>query len=272
MSERRASPAAMTATGGIGGLFSGLTGVGGGALMIPLMTGVLKMRQHTAHGTSLVVIVFAAAAGAVTYVVHDGIDWALVATLLAGSAAGAYIGARLVQRLPAMRLRQLFGLFLLAVGARLILFHEAEPVLSVSGVAEHAVGAAIGLAGGLSAGALGVGGGAIFVPGLVILLGTGQHDAQAASLNVIVFTAIVAGFTHYRHGSIDLGAAAWITPAAVPAGIAGATVADQLDGAVLQRIFAIVVLGVGTQMLVTATRALRHPALATAVAVEAGTR
>lgn len=255
----RASPPSMAATGGIGGLFSGLTGVGGGALMVPLMTGVLGMRQHTAHGTSLVVIVFAALAGSATYFVNGGADWALVATLLAGSAIGAYAGARLVQLLPALRLRQVFGVFLLAVGARLLLFHDADPLLSASGATEHALGAAIGLAGGLSAGALGVGGGAIFVPGLVILLGVGQHDAQAASLNVIVVTAMVGGFTHYRHGTADLKAAAWITPAAVPAGIAGAMIADRLDGAMLQRIFALVLVGVGTQMLVTATRVLRRP-------------
>jgi len=240
--------------------------VGGGALMIPLMTGALRMRQHAAHGTSLVVIVFAAAAGAVTYVAHDGIDWLLVGMLLAGSVIGAYAGARLVQRLPAMRLRQCFGLFLLAVGLRLVLFHDLEPLISTSGPGQWAAAVGIGLAGGLAAGALGVGGGAIFVPGMVILLGTSQHQAQAASLDVIVVTAIVGAATHYRHGAVDLEAARWIVPSAVPAGVAGAMVANSLDATVLQAVFALVVLGVGAQMFVTATRALRR-----AIAMPAGT-
>ncbi|KAA0236631.1 sulfite exporter TauE/SafE family protein [bacterium] len=270
MRAGRASPASLAATGGVGGLFSGLTGVGGGAVMVPLMTGVLKMSQHTAHGTSLLVIIFAALAGALTYLVNGSAEWALVATLLAGSAIGAYAGARLVQLLPALRLRQLFGVFLLALGARLLVFHDTSAMLSTSGLAEHALGAAIGLAGGLSSGALGVGGGAIFVPGLVILLGTGQHEAQAASLNVIVVTAMVGAFTHYRHGTADPGSAAWIIPAAVPAGVGGAMLADQLDAGVLQRIFALVLVGVGTQMLVSATRALRRPAAAHGVVLEVG--
>ncbi len=253
-----ASRRAMAATGGLGGLFSGLTGVGGGAIMVPLMTGVLKMRQHAAHGTSLVVIVFAATAGAVTYVAHDGIDWQLVALLLAGSVTGAYAGARLVQRLPPMRLRQCFGLFLLVVALRLILFHDVEPLVSASGIGQWAGAVCIGFAGGLSAGALGVGGGAIFVPGLVILLGTGQHQAQATSLNVIVVTAMVGAATHFRHGAVDIQAARWIVPSAVPAGLGGALLANALDAALLQTVFALVILGVGAQMLVTATRASRR--------------
>ena len=267
--RQRASRRAMAATGGLGGLFSGLTGVGGGAMMVPLMTGVLKMRQHAAHGTSLVVIVFAAAAGAATYIVHDGVDWLLVGMLLAGSIAGAYSGARLVQLLPAMRLRQCFGLFLLAVGMRLVLFHNVEPLLATSGASHWAAAMGIGLAGGLSAGALGVGGGAIFVPGLVILLGTGQHQAQAASLDVIIVTACVGAATHYQHGSVDLGTARWLVPAAVPAGIGGALLASALDATVLQAIFAVVVLGVGAQMFLTATRSLRQGVALTTPTIEA---
>ncbi len=250
----------MILTGGAGGLFSGLTGVGGGALMVPLMTGALKMRQHAAHGTSLVVIIFAAAAGTATYVAQGSIDWGLVASLAAGSAAGSYAGARFVHRVPADRLRQLFGLFLVTVGLRLILFHDVEPLLSASGLVERSVGAGIGLAGGLCAGALGVGGGAIFVPGLVILLGMDQHQAQGASLAVIVLTAIVGALTHHHHGAVDGRVAKWVVPTAVPAGIAGGFAASALDAAVLQRIFAIVILVVGAQATASATRAIRSAA------------
>ena len=81
-------------TGVLGGAISGLVGGGGGAVMIPLMTGVLKMRQHVAHGTSLVIIVGAATAAALTYWAQGSIDWPLVAFLVVGSTVGAVIGAR----------------------------------------------------------------------------------------------------------------------------------------------------------------------------------
>lgn len=259
----RIKPAVLL-TGAAGGGFAGLTGVGGGALLIPLMTGLLKMRQHTAHGTSLVIIVFAATASAIAYQVDGAIDWGLVALLLLGSLAGAYVGARAVQYLPAMRLRQVLGVFQLCVAARLLLVHDTEPLLDVSGLAEALAGAGIGLVGGVTAGALGVGGGAIFVPGAVIVLGTGQHEAQGASLAVIIATAVVGAWTHHRHGAVDFGAARGIIVAALPAGVVGAVAASQMEAATLQRVFAVVLLGVGTQVLFTATRTVRRESRAAA--------
>ena len=257
MSERHPA-GGLAATGLGGGFFSGLTGVGGGAIMVPLMTGVLRMRQHTAHGTSLVVIIFAAAASALVYQVRDGVNWGLVGVLLPASLVGAYVGARLVQFLPAMRLRQLFGAFVFVVGLRLLVVQSVDAIFDVHGAAEALLGGGIGLLGGVLSGALGVGGGAIFVPALVLLLGVDQHEAQGVSLCVIVGAAITGAMTHARHGSMDTAAAKWIAPLAVPAGIGGALVASWLDGDVLQRIFAVVLVLVGTQMFATATRNLRR--------------
>jgi uncharacterized protein len=255
--SRRRERTLFAATGGTGGYFAGITGVGGGAIMIPFLTGPLGMPQHRAHGTSLAVIVFAALAGLVVYGWTADINWTLTGILLLGSVVGAYVGARGVQALPAMRLRQVFGLFLLVIAVRMLLVQEPEPWFAVSGIAELGTGAIIGLAGGLAAGALGVGGGAIFVPGLVLALGAGQHEAQGVSLAVIVLTASVGAMTHYRHGTLDLRAAAWIAPISVPTGFLGALTAAALGGFALQRIFAGVILAVSIQMLVSATMRIR---------------
>ena len=61
---------------------------------------------------------------------------------------------------------------------------------------------AIGLAGGIIAGLLGVGGGVVFVPGLVIFLGLGQHQAEATSLLSIVPVAIVGTYRQDRYGNV----------------------------------------------------------------------
>ena len=55
------------ALGVLGGTFSGLTGVGGGAVIVPLLTGRIGLSQHRAHGTSLAIIMFVAAVGALPY-------------------------------------------------------------------------------------------------------------------------------------------------------------------------------------------------------------
>ena len=226
--------------------------------MIPLMTGVMKMRQHVAHGTSLVIITFSALAGAITYSFQERVDPRLILILIVGSAAGAYMGARASTLLPGLRLRQLLGLFLVIVALRLLLIQSVEPLFNVTGAREALIGGAIGLVGGLASGALGVGGGSIFVPALVLLLGVGQHEAQGISIWVIVFSSAIGGVVHYRQGTVDLSAAMWIVPAAVPAGIAGSLVATLLNARQLQLLFAAILVCLGLQMLLTATRRLRQ--------------
>jgi uncharacterized membrane protein YfcA len=89
--------------------------------MVPLLTGALKLPQHLAHGTSLAVIIFVASAGLIGYAAAGNVDWPL-AGMFAGSAAmGAFVGARTMKRVPAFRLRQIFGLFLLAVAIRMFI-------------------------------------------------------------------------------------------------------------------------------------------------------
>ena len=107
----------------------------------------------------------------------------------------------------------------------------------------------IGLAGGFAGGMLGIGGGAIFVPAMVILLDEQQHMAQGASLMAIIATGIVGGLTHLRNKNVDVPAVAQVAPAAIVAGFIAAFVADRLDAAVLQRIFGVVMVYLALNMI-----------------------
>ncbi len=256
-SEAARRPGTSVAAGLGGGFLSGIFGGGGGSAMVPLMTGPLKMTQHVAHGTSLVIISVTALVAAIAYSVHEPISPVLVAALGSGSIAGAFLGARAATHVPAMQLRQLFGIFLIAVSMRMLLWESIDPWFDVSGVAEAAIGLAFGLLGGVASGALGIGGGSIFVPVLVLGLGVGQHEAQGISLWVVVLASTVGGFTHYRQGTVDMQAARWIAPAALPGAIAGAVVAAFLGGRELQVVFAVVLTAIGLQMVTTAQRRMR---------------
>ena len=112
----------------------------------------------------------------------------------------------------------------------------------------------IGLAGGFAGGLLGIGGGAIYVPAMVLLLNEDQHLAQGASLAAIVATGVIAGTTHFRRGNVDVPVAVRVAPPAVLAGFAGAFAADALDAAVPQRVFAVVVVYFALNMVVGALR------------------
>lgn len=112
-------------TGVITGTFSGLTGVGGGAILVPMIVGFLKLTQHRAHGTSLAVIIFVALSGAFSYAqqgfLADWPSWFLVIELALGSVVGVVIGAKVMMKMPARQLRRFFGLFILAVGIRMLI-------------------------------------------------------------------------------------------------------------------------------------------------------
>ncbi|MCH7837034.1 MAG: sulfite exporter TauE/SafE family protein [Chloroflexi bacterium] len=116
---------------------------------------------------------------------------------------------------------------------------------------------AIGLIAGFAAGMLGIGGGSIYVPTLVLLMNEPQHIAQGASLAAIVATALVGGLTHLRRGNVDLPTVAWVAPVAVVAAFGAALLADMLDPTVLRRIFAAVFIYFALTMIVGAVRGER---------------
>ncbi len=230
--------------------------------MIPLMTGPMKMTQHRAHGTSLVVITVTAAVAAAAYSLSEPIRYSLVAALGVGAVVGAVIGARGASKVPALQLRQIFGVFLIAISLRILLWSRIDPLFEVAGWREEAIAGGIGLVGGVCSGALGVGGGSIFVPALVLGLGVGQHEAQGISLWVVVAASVSGSWAHFRLGTVDVDAARWIAPAALPGAVAGAVAAAFMGGRTLQMTFAVVLIAIGAQMLATARHRLRKERLA----------
>jgi len=109
---------------------------------------------------------------------------------------------------------------------------------------------AIGLAAGFLAGLLGIGGGILIVPALVLLLGFDQHLAQGTSLVVIIPAALAGSVTHYRRGRLQLRDAAFVAAGGVVGAAIGSLSALSLDDLLLQRLFAVVLLVVAVRMLV----------------------
>src|SRR5689334_16750002 len=106
--------------GAVAGFFGGLFGVGGGIVLVPLLTNFLAFTQHRAHGTSLAVIVFTAIASVVVYATHGNVDVVTGAIVGLASVAGAPLGVRLAQRLSGPNLSRAFYVFLVLVAARLL--------------------------------------------------------------------------------------------------------------------------------------------------------
>ena len=94
-----------------------------------------------------------------------------------------------------------------------------------------------GLAAGLLSGAIGIGGGLVFVPVLTIGFRVVQTVAQGTSLAAIVPTALVGGITHLRQGNADVTAAWWLGGAGVVGAVGGALLAVHLESGLLARVF-----------------------------------
>ena len=107
----------------------------------------------------------------------------------------------------------------------------------------------LGLATGLIASTLGVGGGIIFVTSLSVFFGFSQHLAQGTSLAVIVPTAIVGTILHARRGRVHWRVAGLIAIGGIIGAFIGSAAALTIDPAVLRRLFAALLVLVAARML-----------------------
>ena len=108
----------------------------------------------------------------------------------------------------------------------------------------------IGILAGVLSGLVGVGGGIIMVPLLVLFFGFNQHQAQGTSLAVLaVPVTAVAVFTYYKEGQINIKYAAIIAVFFVIGSVFGSKLALTLDQKMLKKIFAIVLLIIAGKML-----------------------
>jgi uncharacterized membrane protein YfcA len=107
----------------------------------------------------------------------------------------------------------------------------------------------VGAASGVLAGLLGVGGGMLLVPFLVLAVGMSQHEAEATSLLVVLPTAVVATLTLQRRGVGDLRSSLGMGAFGAVGAIAGALLALWLPADVLRTVFAVFVALVGARLL-----------------------
>ena len=98
-----------------GGILSGLLGVGGGVVMVPLLVLWAGYRQRDAHAASLGAIIPISIAGVLAYGAAGKVRWVDAVALAVGAIAGARVGAGLLARIDERLLKLVFGIFLVAV-------------------------------------------------------------------------------------------------------------------------------------------------------------
>lgn len=171
-------------------------------MSVPLLTGWARLDQHSAHGTSLVGVVFTGIVGALVYGNGAAVDWQASLLLALGAVPATIFAARSSARIPAVVLRRFFGLFLIA-NAILLQFKGMVPVTGLlDGTAAIVSLVLLGIVVGGLSGLLGVGGGALMVPGLALGPGFAQQVAQGTSLAAMVPSSAVGATVHGRLGHV----------------------------------------------------------------------
>ncbi len=187
----------------LAGFAGGLFGVGGGIILIPLLTGWFHTSQHEAHGTSLAAIGATAITSIVVYGLHSHVDWATALAVGVASVFSARLGARAAARTSPRGLILAFAVFLVVVAIRLLWSSAETPAPPEMALPlKIGIDLLVGLAVGVVAGYMGVGGGIIAVPAFTLLMGMSQQLAQGTSLAVILVTAPAGAIEHSRHGNL----------------------------------------------------------------------
>ena len=245
------------ALGAVAGFFAGLLGVGGGAVMAPVLAMMFAAQgfpeawlMHLALGTSMTVIVFTSVSSLRAHHQRQAVRWPIVAALAPGILLGAFGGARLTSVVSTQALAIFFTCFMAWVAFQLLVNVKPKPSRQLPGrVGMTAVGGGIGLISALAS----IGGGTLSVP-FMLWCNVRMHEAIGTSA-AIGFPIALAGAAGYLLGGageevLPSGSVGFVYLPALASCVAmsvltaplGARAAHALPVPVLKRIFAVLIL------------------------------
>ncbi|TYK76741.1 sulfite exporter TauE/SafE family protein [Comamonas sp. Z1] len=192
------------------GALGGLIGLGGAEFRLPLLIGLFGFAALHAvvlnKATSLVVVISALIFRSKAVPVDElAIHWSIAVNLLSGSLVGAWFGASWATRMKSRTLYQTLAVMLVLIALVLIFGHQSaasQPLLT--GTAQAVAGVIAGFGIGVVAAIMGVAGGELLIPTLVILFGLDIKLAGSMSLAVSLPTMLVAFFRYSRHQAFEV--------------------------------------------------------------------
>lgn len=197
-------------SGLMAGVFAGLFGVGGGTLVVPMLM-LQGAGIHQAVAMSLVYILFASFSGSVAYARQGLLEPGTVATMALSASLSVFAGVKLSGQLGQRHLALLFAAFIVLV-LGMFAWKQKKGVKQLTGtlrpVSEQKRRLSLvltGLLAGLIASLLGVGGGLVMVPLLVLLCSIELKQATAISLAVVCLIALIGVLQHALFGQLYAG-------------------------------------------------------------------
>lgn len=253
--------------GAFAGILGSLAGMGGGFVMIPLMTSsLLKLTQHQAHGTSLFAVAATGVAGALGYSGQVDVE-AAVAISVSGMIM-ARAGAGMTATMSERSLKRALGVFMLLIAPLVpakAYFMQIQDetrkknIMRISNSNNELLGkgflqrigppAVIGLGSGFLAGLFGVGGGAIVVPALTLCTDMTHYQALGTSLCAMALPAMVGTSTHFSKGNVAIRIAPTLALGSFVGAYLGGNLGLQTDETTLRWGFSSLMLFLGIRTL-----------------------
>jgi uncharacterized protein len=254
----------MVSAGAVAGAFGSVLGLGGGVLIVPLLTLGFGLPFREAVGVSLVCVIMTSSAAAGVYLERHVTNLRLGMTLELFTAVGALVGGSVAFLLDERWLALLFAAVLAYVA--IVMARSSVGVEDTSTVlpAEDGEGRGairnmpLGVAGSLAAGVLsallGIGGGIIKVPLMHVAMGVPLRVAAATSNLMIGITATASGVIYALHGGIDPYVAGPTAIGVFTGATIGSRLAPRIQLGYLRLLFVAVLLYTSVQMLLQAVR------------------
>ncbi|MFI1714483.1 sulfite exporter TauE/SafE family protein [Streptomyces litmocidini] len=257
----RSAPAVFGAGAAIG-ILGGMIGLGGAEFRLPLLIGLFGFAALSAiilnKAMSLVVVLVAMPARlAAVPAAEVAARWPVAVNLLAGSLLGAWAGASWAVRMRTASLYKVLAGLMVLMAAALVVTHTTTlGTLDLPLWAEVPSGVAAGFGIGVVAAIMGVAGGELLIPAIVLLFGEDIRTAGSLSLLVSLPTMLVAFARYSRDGSFEvLGANLRFTMVMAAGSVAGAVLGGLLLGALPD---AVLIPALALILLVSAVKLARH--------------
>lgn len=246
------------------GVLAGLLGVGGGLVIVPILVFAFNMQgvsseiiMHLALGTSLASIIFTSVSSFMAHHKRGAVQWIIVRRIVVGILTGTFLGSCFASWLSTDILKAFFVIFLYFVAYQFLTNRKPKPTRELPGIAGmFGVGNIIGFISSL----VGIGGGAVSVP-YMVWCNVPVHRAigTSAAIGLPIAISGTIGFLYngwghdllpdHSLGFVYLPALAGIAAVSILTAPLGAKLAHSLPVAGLKKIFAVLLIVVGTKML-----------------------
>lgn len=230
--------------GGLIGLSMGMVGGGGAVLAVPVLVYGLGLGVHEATTASLAVVGAAATTGAVGQARRGRVCWSSAAWFAAAAALGGVLGTILNRQLSGAVLMLVFSA-MMALAAKATWDRAGSRPGELRGCPQATPRLLVptGLLVGVLTGLVGVGGGFVVVPALIVGLSFGMREAMGTSMAIVAAVSAFALAAHLTGGNgLDLPVAAAMGGAAVAGAALGPSLADRVSTPLLGRAFAVLVI------------------------------